>query len=87
MATVRIRKRQDSETLHLPELRESIGKDVEVTVLGGAPATPSQGENPLASLARFQSKLPGDPFGPDFEATLDRWGQEPWTASDEETAR
>jgi len=33
MNAVRIRKRVDSDTLHLPELRAMIGKDVEIIVL------------------------------------------------------
>ncbi|HEY2587206.1 MAG TPA: hypothetical protein VGI81_15780 [Tepidisphaeraceae bacterium] len=38
MNAVRIRTRVDSETLHLPELREMIGKDVEIIVLEDKPA-------------------------------------------------
>jgi hypothetical protein len=33
MNAVRIRKRVDSETIHLPELRPMIGKEVEIIVL------------------------------------------------------
>ena len=33
MNAVRIRKRVDSDTLHLPELRPMIGKDVEIIIL------------------------------------------------------
>ena len=33
MNAVRIRRRVESETLHLPELRPLIGKDVEIIVL------------------------------------------------------
>ena len=43
---VRIRTRVESETLHLPELRPLIGKEVEITVreaVGMAPAAPSSG--------------------------------------------
>lgn len=33
MNAIRIRKRIDSETLHLPELRAMLGKEVEIIVL------------------------------------------------------
>ena len=33
MSAIRIRKHLDSDTLHLPELRELIGRDVEITVV------------------------------------------------------
>lgn len=33
MNAIRIRRRIDSEDLHLPELRSMIGKDVEITVV------------------------------------------------------
>jgi len=33
MNAVRIRKRVDSDTLHLPKLRPMIGKDVEIIIL------------------------------------------------------
>ena len=36
---IRIRKRIDSETLHLPELRHLIGKVVDITVEEEQPAT------------------------------------------------
>ncbi len=39
MNTVRIRKKLESDTLHLPELHALIGKDVEITVTE-APAIP-----------------------------------------------
>ena len=39
MRVIRVRRRVDSETLQLPELRELIGKDVEILVLE-EPATP-----------------------------------------------
>lgn len=38
MNAVRIRKRVDSETMHLPELRAMIGKEVEIIVLEEQPA-------------------------------------------------
>lgn len=38
MNAIRIRKRIDSETLHLPELKEMIGREVEIIVLDETPA-------------------------------------------------
>jgi hypothetical protein len=32
MTVIRVRRHIDSDTLHLPELRELIGRDVEITV-------------------------------------------------------
>ena len=49
------------------------GAAVEVVVV----ATPSA-RPPIASIEQLRSKLPGDPFGPDFEATLRKWRREPW---------
>lgn len=39
METLRIHRHVDSETLHLPELRPLIGKDVEIIVQEQAPPT------------------------------------------------
>jgi hypothetical protein len=39
MKTIRIRKKLESETLHLPELRSLIGKNVDITV-SEAPTVP-----------------------------------------------
>lgn len=46
MEPIRIRKHVDSETLHLPELREVIGRGVEITV------RPTD-EEPLETLETF----------------------------------
>ena len=46
MAAIRIRRKLDSETLHLPELRPLIGRDVEIVVQeekGSSAAAPLQG--------------------------------------------
>ena len=53
MEPIRIRKHVDSETLHLPELREVIGRDVEITVR-------ATDEEPLETLETF---LGGAPLG------------------------
>lgn len=44
MTTIQIRKRLDSETLHLPELRPLLGKTVEITVQE-QPASPATEED------------------------------------------
>jgi hypothetical protein len=41
MSAIRIRKTIDSETLHLPELREFIGQTVDITV-EGPPLDPAE---------------------------------------------
>ncbi len=38
MRTIRVRRCVDSEVLELPELRQFIGKEVEIVVLEGAPS-------------------------------------------------
>lgn len=52
---IRIRKRIDSETLHLPELRHLIGKVVDITVEeeqpAATPAAPSVGPPPMSREA------------------------------------
>ena len=59
MKTIRVRRKLDSETLHLPELRPLLGKEVEIIVHEeGAAPTPGADEfwNPpsLEELARRQ---------------------------------
>ena len=46
MNAIRIRKRIDSETLHLPELKEMIGKEVEIIVLEEAAAPSDEAPEP-----------------------------------------
>ena len=54
------------------------GAAVEVSVIA-----PSATEAPpIRSLDELRSKLPGDPFGDSFEATLREWRQEPWRLTD-----
>ena len=38
MRVIRVRRRLDSETLQLPEVRDLIGKEVEIVIIEGAPA-------------------------------------------------
>ena len=49
------------------------GAAVEVTVV----TTPPR-QAPITSIDQLRSKLPGDPFGPEFDTTLRQWRQEPW---------
>ena len=53
MNAVRIRKHVDSDTLHLPELRPMIGKDVEIIVIeqDGAPHEAAPNIEKLRELA------------------------------------
>jgi len=46
MNAIRIRKKLDSDTLHLPELQALVGKTVEIIVLeeGPPPITPGTGD-------------------------------------------
>ena len=44
MSTIRIHRRLDSETLHLPELQPLIGKTVEITVREEPPPRPASSE-------------------------------------------
>src|SRR4051812_41164169 len=41
MNAIRVRKRVDSETLHLPELKDLVGKTVEIIILEETPAAAS----------------------------------------------
>lgn len=72
---IRIRKRIDSETLHLPELKGLVGRDVEIIVVAEPPAGAG-----VRSIEELRSKLPGDPFGSDFDETLRQWRAQPWRA-------
>jgi hypothetical protein len=83
MNAIRVRKKIDSDTLHIPELRSMIGRDVEIIVLEDQPAaTPSpldridpqgfwQGKS-LDELAAEQGVRPLDtlksPASPQFSA-------------------
>ena len=47
MNAIHVRKHIDSDTLHIPELREMIGQDVEITI------RPQPVEEPLETLETF----------------------------------
>jgi hypothetical protein len=89
MSAIRIRRHLDSETLHLPELRGMIGRDVEIIVRDEAHETTvatsaaASGEfwNPpsLDQLARRQGYR--GPF--DFHAALGALGDADWEGFDE----
>lgn len=68
MATIRILKHLDSETLHLPELRPLLGKTVAITVVEEEPAALSDTERyPLrGSVLRDD-----EPFAPVAEDDWD----------------
>ena len=54
------------------------GAVVEVNVVAPAVSQVS----PITSIEQLRSKLPGDPFGDDFEATIREWRNEPWRHTD-----
>jgi hypothetical protein len=64
METIRIRKRLDSETLHLPELRPLIGRDVEIVVTersnGSAPDADSGIRSILDLAQRASAQIPAE---------------------------
>ena len=67
---IRITKKLDSDTLHLPELRAWLGKTVEITVLDDA--DPSLGESATVSPTLRGSVVRyTDPFEP--AASADEW--------------
>ena len=45
MTAIRIHKQIDSETLHLPEIRPLIGKQVEIIVIEENPVEPGRASN------------------------------------------
>jgi hypothetical protein len=59
-APVRIKRHLDSETLHLPEIRELVGHDVEIVVSEVEPEAVSKERYPLrGSVLRYD-----EPFEP-----------------------
>lgn len=54
MNAIRVHTRIDSETLHLPELREMIGKSVQITIREEA----ERAETPLETLQTFFGHKP-----------------------------
>jgi hypothetical protein len=75
--TIRIRRRIDSETLHLPELKGLVGQEVEITVrAAGAP-----GVKAVQSIEELRSPELADAFE-GFDEALEEWRKEPWRAGD-----
>jgi hypothetical protein len=63
------------------------GAAVEVSVVAGANVAESSlppQRPPITSLDALRSKLPGDPFGPEFEETLRKWRSGPWRSVPQE---
>lgn len=83
MQTIHVRKKIDSETLHLPELRTLIGKPVEILIVELAPASraeffreavhmPDTPEERAAQQAKFRAWRQ-DPRFEHFWPSLDRY--------------
>ena len=65
MNTIRITQKLESETLHLPQLRHWLGKDVEIVIRETSPASSLAGEPAAPSRSLVGSVLQyDDPFGP-----------------------
>ena len=60
MNAIRVRKRVESETLHLPELKDLVGKTVEIIILEDAAAPVPRFKDP-GCLAALAPKKPFDP--------------------------
>ncbi len=77
MNAIRLRRRVDSDMLHLPELKEMLGKTVEIIILEDMP-TP--GESPKAPGC-FTALLPKEAFEPKaLEAMRGQLTQEQYEA-------
>jgi hypothetical protein len=66
MIAIRIQKRIDSETLHLPELRPLIGHDVEIVVHEAQPSPAVHGSGDWEAAAKAAREL--QETGYDFDA-------------------
>jgi len=66
MSTIRIHRKLESETLHLPELRPLVGKNVEIVVQEEPPSEKPPAPNDWESAARAAEELRNS--GYDFEA-------------------
>lgn len=64
MTAIRIRKKLDSETLHLPELRPLLGRNVEIVVheTVESPAVPGTGDWDAAARAAQELQEAGYDF-------------------------
>jgi hypothetical protein len=60
MSVIHLRKHLDSETLHLPELKPLIGKDVEIIVREETPAA-TLGTNPYEAFFALAGQDVVDP--------------------------
>ena len=67
---LRIRTRVDSETLHLPELRALIGKDVEIIVIEDAAAAPGPAPTPASGTNGEPSRRDGADWRSRFDAMV-----------------
>jgi hypothetical protein len=91
MNALRIRKKLNAPIPELPELTPMVGKNVEIIVMEDTapllvsvgPASMSGEPKPIGSLEELRSRLPGDPFGPDFESTIREWRNEPWRSGEQ----
>lgn len=66
MVAIRIRRKLDSETLHLPELRPLLGREVEIYVHEVQPATAVPGTGDWDAAARASQELRETDY--DFDA-------------------
>ena len=66
MNVIRIRKRLDSDTLHLPELRPLLGRTVEIIVREESPPAVIPGTGDWEAAARAAQKLRETDY--DFDA-------------------
>lgn len=65
MQAIRIKQRLESETLHLPQIRSLVGKQVEIIVLEDEPATVLPAASDASQFPLRGSVLrDDDPFGP-----------------------
>jgi hypothetical protein len=64
MEALKLTRHVDSETLHLPELRAFLGKDVEIIVREAASATVDDAEAARYPLRGSVLWDDGDPFAP-----------------------
>jgi hypothetical protein len=66
MSNVRVRRKLNSETLHLPELRPFIGQMVEIVVLEGK----AENEMPVCAAGCFDDLTPAKPVDESTKAAL-----------------
>jgi hypothetical protein len=81
---LRIRTRVDSETLHLPQLRPLMGKNVEIAVVEDVADSGNGKPRTVQSIDQLRSALPGDSFGDSFDEALRAWREQPWRTDEPE---